>query len=107
MFAPDHRQRGSQPFGALCVARIHGRPMSDTGPLFDKVPLLGAGLIGSSIAHAARRAQLARHIAAYVPREETRARAEKAGFAHSLHAELGPAVDGADLVVLATPVGSY
>ena len=81
--------------------------MSNPKPVYDKVALIGAGLIGSSIAHAARRAQLAREIAAYIPRPETRARAEKAGFADSLHAELEPAVQGADLVVLATPVGTY
>ena len=81
--------------------------MSDSLPIFDKIALIGAGLIGSSIAHAARRAGLARHIAAYVPRAETRARAEKMGFADSLHGEIQPAVADADLVVLATPVGSY
>jgi cyclohexadieny/prephenate dehydrogenase len=81
--------------------------MSEATPLFGKIALIGAGLIGSSIAHAARRRSLARHIAAYVPRAETRARAEKMGFADSLHAEIGPAVEGADLVVLATPVGTY
>jgi len=81
--------------------------MSESTPIFEKLALIGAGLIGSSIAHAARRAHLARHIAAYVPRAETRARAEKAGFADSLHAELQPAVEGADLVVLATPIGTY
>jgi cyclohexadieny/prephenate dehydrogenase len=81
--------------------------MSEAAPIFDKLTLIGAGLIGSSIAHASRRANLARYIAAYVPRTETRARAEKAGFADSLHAEIGPAVDGADCVVLATPIGTY
>src|SRR5205809_241351 len=81
--------------------------MSEIRPIFDKLTLIGAGLIGSSIAHAARRANLVRHIAAYVPRPETRARAEKAGFADSLHTEIGPAVDGADCVVLATPIGTY
>jgi cyclohexadieny/prephenate dehydrogenase len=81
--------------------------MNDSSPIFEKIALIGAGLIGSSIALAARRANLAGHIAAYVPRPETRARAEKAGFADSLHAEIEPAVADADLVVLATPVGAY
>jgi cyclohexadieny/prephenate dehydrogenase len=81
--------------------------MNSSGPIFDRIALIGVGLIGSSIAHAARRAGLTRHIAAYVPRAETRARAEKIGFADSLHDELEPAVTGADLVVLATPVGTY
>jgi len=76
-------------------------------PIFEKIALIGAGLIGSSIAHAARRRSLAKHIAAYVPRAETRARAASAGFADSLHGELKPALEGADLVVLATPIGAY
>ena len=60
--------------------------MSAAKPLFKKIALIGVGLIGSSIAHAARRANLAEHIAGYVPRAETRARAQAAGFADSLHA---------------------
>jgi len=81
--------------------------MSETTPIFGKLTLIGAGLIGSSIAHAARRANLVGEIAAYVPRPETRARAEKAGFADSLYAEIEPAVRDADCVVLATPIGTY
>ena len=77
------------------------------GTLFRKMTLIGAGLIGSSIAHAARRRNLVEHIAAYVPRAETREKAVKAGFADSLHAGLAPALEGADLVVLATPIGTY
>jgi cyclohexadieny/prephenate dehydrogenase len=81
--------------------------MSNSAVLFRKLALIGAGLIGSSIAHASRRANLAGHIAAYVPRPETRARAQTIGFADSLHGELQPVVEGADLVVLATPIGAY
>ena len=76
-------------------------------PMFAKIALVGAGLIGSSLAHAARRAKLAGHIAAYIPRAETRAKAERAGFADSLHADLIETVKDADLVVLATPLGAY
>jgi cyclohexadieny/prephenate dehydrogenase len=76
-------------------------------PLFDRIALIGVGLIGSSIAHAARRAHLAGHIAGYAPREETRAKAQAAGFADSLHAELKPAIEDADLVILCTPIGAY
>ena len=81
--------------------------MMGDAPIFEKIALIGVGLIGSSIAYASRRANLAGHIAGYVPRPETRARAEKMGFADSLHADLGPAVANADLVVLATPLGAY
>ncbi len=80
--------------------------MTAPSPLFGKIALIGAGLIGSSIAHASRRAGLAEHIAAYIPRDTTRARAEKSGFADSLHSELAAAVSDANLVILATPLGT-
>ncbi|HEX3673662.1 MAG TPA: prephenate/arogenate dehydrogenase family protein [Rhizomicrobium sp.] len=75
--------------------------------MFAKITLVGIGLIGSSIAHAARRGKLATHIAGYAPTEDELERARKAGFADSLHASLADAVRGADLVVLATPVGAF
>ncbi len=80
---------------------------ADSKPLFTKVALIGVGLIGSSMAHAMRRAGLAAHIAGYVRSDETRDRAKKVGFANSLHTDLAEAVRDADLVVLATPVGTY
>lgn len=76
-------------------------------PIFERMALIGAGLIGSSMAHAARRAGAVKTITAYVPRAETRARAEKAGFADLVTGDLAEAVKGADLVVLATPLGAY
>jgi len=76
-------------------------------PLLDRVALIGLGLIGSSIAHAARRKGAAGHIAGYTHRAETRERARKVGFADSLHASLADAVRDADLVILCTPVGVY
>ena len=79
----------------------------DSNPLFGKVALIGIGLIGSSIGHAARRAGLAAHIAGYARRIETLEAARRAGFADTLHEDLATAVQGADLVILATPVGSF
>jgi len=76
-------------------------------PLFDRVALIGLGLIGSSIAHAARRKNAAAHIAGYTHRPETLERARKVGFADSLHAAIEDAVRNADLVILCTPVGVY
>ncbi|HEY5237691.1 MAG TPA: prephenate/arogenate dehydrogenase family protein [Rhizomicrobium sp.] len=75
--------------------------------LFEKVALIGVGLIGSSMAHAMRRASVASHIAGYSPRAETREKAQAVGFADSLHDNLASCVRDADLVVLATPVGSF
>ena len=55
----------------------------------------------------ARRAGLAAHIAGYARREETLAEARAAGFADSLTTDPAEAAEGADLVILATPVGSF
>jgi cyclohexadieny/prephenate dehydrogenase len=81
--------------------------MSTPEPMFRKIALIGVGLIGSSIAHGARAAGLAGHIAGYARREETRAAAERTGFADSMHGDLETCVKDADLVVLASPVGSF
>ncbi len=80
---------------------------ADSKPLFAKVALLGIGLIGSSMAHAMRRAGLAAHIAGYSRSRETLQRAGDVGFADTLHDTPAPAVRDADFVVLATPVGSF
>lgn len=75
--------------------------------MFGKVALLGIGLIGSSMAHAMRRAGLADHIAGYAKRAETLEAAREVGFADSLTQDPAEAVKEADLIVLATPVGSF
>ena len=82
--------------------------MSTAGkPLFGKVALIGVGLIGSSMARAMRRANLAGHIAGYAHAPEIVARAKKAGFADSMHDDMMSCVKDADLVVLAAPVGAF
>ena len=75
-------------------------------PLFRRVALLGAGLIGSSLAWAIRGRGLAEHVAAYSRRAETRATIERLGFADSLYGDPDEAVKGADLVVFCVPVGA-
>jgi len=78
-----------------------------TKPVFARVAVLGIGLIGSSMAHAMRRGNLASHIAGYTHRAETLERARAVGFADSLHGDAASCVKNADLVVLATPVGTF
>ncbi len=75
--------------------------------MFAKVALIGIGLIGSSLAWAMRRADLAAHIAGYAPHRETLEKAKALGFADSLHDDPAQAVRNADLVVLAAPVGAF
>jgi cyclohexadieny/prephenate dehydrogenase len=75
--------------------------------MFGRVAILGVGLIGSSIAHAMRRRNLAGHIVGHTRRADTLRRAKKVGFADSLTDSAAKAVKGADLVILATPVGAF
>lgn len=75
--------------------------------IFAKVALLGVGLIGSSMAHAMRRAGVAGHIAGYSHRAETIDLARSVGFADTLTTDPAACVKDADLVVLCTPVGTF
>jgi cyclohexadieny/prephenate dehydrogenase len=75
--------------------------------LFPRVALIGIGLLGSSLARAMRRAGLAGHIAAYDSDAAALAKARTLGFVDSIHDSAAGCAAGADLVVLATPVGSY
>ncbi len=75
-------------------------------PLYGRVALIGLGLIASSMALAMRRAGLATDITGYARSAETRATALELGLVDSVHATAAEAVAGADLVVLAVPVGA-
>jgi len=74
--------------------------------MFQKIALIGIGLIGSSIAIRARREGLAGHIAVQSRREETVKKAEELGLGDSYTTSPTEAVEGADLVVLCIPVGA-
>jgi cyclohexadieny/prephenate dehydrogenase len=76
-------------------------------PLFEKAALIGIGLIGSSLSHAMRRANLAGTITASARTETTRATARQLRLAHQVFEHAGQAVRGADLVILCTPVGTF
>ncbi|MEX0809555.1 MAG: prephenate/arogenate dehydrogenase family protein [Dongiaceae bacterium] len=80
--------------------------MSDKA-LFPRVALIGLGLIGSSLSHAMRRAGLAGHIAGHARTAATRAKALELGLVDSVHESAAACVEGADLVVVCTPLGSY
>jgi len=78
-----------------------------TAPLFEKVALLGIGLIGSSLARAIRARGLAGQIAVYTRREETLRSAEALELGDSYTLDPAEAVQGADLVVVCVPLGAY
>lgn len=75
-------------------------------PLFGRVALIGLGLIGSSIARAARHLHLAGTIVAVDRSEETLARVRELGLADEVTADVAAGVRDADLVILCVPVGA-
>lgn len=76
-----------------------------TAPIYDRVALIGLGLIASSMAHAMKAGGLARIIAGHAKTEATRQAALEIGFCDEVYATAAEAVKDADLVVLAVPVG--
>ena len=80
--------------------------MSAEAPLFERIALVGIGLIGSSLAQAIRARGLARTLVATSRTPETRARAAALGIVDAVIEDGAEAVAGADLVVLAVPVGA-
>jgi cyclohexadieny/prephenate dehydrogenase len=75
--------------------------------MFEKLALVGIGLIGSSIARAARDKGLVREIAIATRRPETLAEARRLNLGDSYALSAAEAVRGADFVILCTPVGAY
>jgi len=74
---------------------------------FKKLSVIGLGLIGSSIFHAAIRKQLAVDLSGYDSSEDVRIRAKAIGFTSIIADDLASCVEGADLVILCAPVGAY
>ncbi|RDC72811.1 prephenate/arogenate dehydrogenase family protein [Rhodovulum sp. 12E13] len=75
-------------------------------PVYDRVALIGLGLIASSMAHAMRRGGLAGEIVGTARSPETRRIAAEDGLCDRVVATAAEAVEDADLVVLCVPVGA-
>ncbi len=73
---------------------------------FEKVALLGLGLIASSLSHVMRQKGLAARISGHARTEETRKVALEIGLVDEVHQHAKDAVVGADLVILCAPVGA-
>ncbi len=74
-------------------------------PMFERVALIGIGLIGSSLSHAMRRGHLAAEIVGHAKSEATREKAVALGLVSKAYATAAEAVAGADLVILCVPIG--
>ncbi|MCV3207653.1 prephenate/arogenate dehydrogenase family protein [Mesorhizobium sp. YC-39] len=77
-----------------------------TSPMFEKIALVGIGLIGSSLARVIRREGLAHHVAIATRSETTLARARELDLGSSYTMDAREAVRDADLVIVSVPVGS-
>ncbi len=79
--------------------------VAQSAPLFNRLALIGAGLIGSSIARAARAQNAVREIVATAQSAATRRRVAELGLADQVVEGNAAAVAGADLVIVCVPVG--
>lgn len=78
--------------------------MSDT--VVERLTLIGAGLIGSSIARAARTFNAARDIVIFDAAPDVRARVRAIDIVDTVEDDIALAVKNADLVIICTPVGA-
>jgi prephenate dehydrogenase len=76
-------------------------------PLFNNVTIIGVGLIGGSLARVLKVKNLAREITGAGRSRETLELALKLGVVDHMGQGMGHAVENADLVVLASPVGTF
>jgi cyclohexadieny/prephenate dehydrogenase len=74
---------------------------------FERVALIGIGLIGSSLARVLRRDGLAGEIVACDRRQETLDTVRALDLADRVTIDAAAAAEGADLVVLGTPISAY
>ena len=75
-------------------------------PIYDRIAVLGCGLIGSSIVRAARAHGVAGQITVFDLSPDVRTRVAELGIADVVAADPAEAVRDADLVVLAPPPGA-
>jgi len=74
--------------------------------MYDKVTLIGLGLIASSMGHAMKKAGLANTIVGYSQTKKTRDISLDIGFVDSVAETIEDAVADSDLIVLSVPVGA-
>jgi cyclohexadieny/prephenate dehydrogenase len=80
-------------------------PRSTGAPVhFDRVTLIGLGLIGSSLGWVLKQQHLANEIVGHDAKAAVRAKALELGFIDRAEADIGASVAGADLVVVCVPM---
>jgi cyclohexadieny/prephenate dehydrogenase len=81
-----------------------GPPLAE--PVFNRVAIIGLGLIGSSLARVTRRKGLARSIVAVDASPNVRDRVSALGLADAVTGSVAEGVADADFVILCVPVGA-
>ncbi|MFK7903065.1 MAG: prephenate/arogenate dehydrogenase family protein [Nitratireductor sp.] len=76
-------------------------------PLFEKIALIGIGLIGSSLARVIEREGIAKDVSITTRSEATLKRAKALNLGTQYTSDPKEAVKGASLVILCVPVGAY
>ena len=79
----------------------------DESPLFDRVALIGVGLIGASLGLVMKREGLAGHVVGCARSQATLDKALELGIVDEAGSDPAAAVKDADLVMLCTPVGAF
>jgi prephenate dehydrogenase len=74
---------------------------------FERVAVIGVGLLGASFALAAKEGRVCGHLRGYGRSEANLMRAQERGIINDYSLNLQEACDGADLILLSTPVGSF
>src|SRR5207248_2321992 len=83
------------------AGRPEAGPMAE--PVCQRLAIIGCGLIGSSVARAARTHGAVNEIAVFDPSAQVRDRVEALGLADAVHDSGSAACEGADLVLFAAP----
>lgn len=71
---------------------------------WEKISIIGVGLLGGSIGLAVRKTQVAKRVEGYVRREESISKCESIGAVDKASCNLKEIVSGADLIILCTPL---
>src|ERR1044071_812851 len=106
--AHERRHRGGEPRCGGDAHRADGKEgviVSNT-PIIDRLALIGVGLIGGSIARAAREYGAVREIVATARTEATQQRVVELGIADQVVETNAEAAKDADLVIVCIPVGA-
>jgi cyclohexadieny/prephenate dehydrogenase len=75
--------------------------------VFERIALIGIGLIGSSIARRIKRDGLANHISVSARSQKSLDKAKELDFADSVTLNQKDSVKNADLIIICSPVGTY